>query len=325
MGDEKKEFAKTVQKAVQENASRLPKISDLEMDVFHVGGDFQRRFRGMCQQGAVKFDWNGHHKRRMTKPNAPSSYSLDFRREFGLEEGILTDCIHGFMHSDLEAAKKIYALFDKPGKYLPFMKHTYNYACYQCGEDVQLGFNGKDVKALNKCKFPDGMPPICVNISVPSGKLVFVNYFDGVEPPTDNGRFNGAAGYKLESEHYAKFNIAYGACGNSCPSVLLNAKKDKIIVGKQRYDDDDDEKIVDGFKGYERVGGVITDLWAWSAADLQTAIKVGWAEPAPLDSFKDDVIEVVPGKYRVSQLFHRVDYDNYKIKQKYATIERIGR
>lgn len=300
------------------------RITDAQMDVWRVASRIQHRLKELAQAGKIKFDWNGHHRRRVTQPTAPPDYTWEFRRDFGLEESVLSDCVHGFFHEDIEAANKIFALFDNPGEYLPLYKMTFNAGCYSCGQDVPVAFNGTTVRATEKCKFPDGMPPITAMISVPSGKLVFTNYFVDVEPPTDDGRFRGALGYKLETKHYAKYGIAYGACGNSCPSILRNAEKDKIIVGKVVYDEKDDKKVIDGFTGYTRVGGVITDLWAWSATDYDNALKIGW-EQTKNKFCQDDVVKVIPGKYRVSQLFHQVDYDNYKVKHKFATIERVGR
>jgi hypothetical protein len=310
------------------DAARLGDVkgfTDAEYEECRITSEAIRKFQAACQGGKITFNWNGHHKRRVTKPTFPSSYANSFRSQFGVEE----DIGEGWKSIKKENATQVLALLEKPGdESVPFGECTYTMGCYGCGQDIPLTFNGDTVKAGTRCKFPDGMGPINVTISVPSGKLVFVNYFDGVDVPNSKDVGLGPAGLRDETRHYAKHNIAYAACGNSCPSVWLNAKKDKIIVGNVIYDEKDDKKVIDGFEGYTRVGGVCTDLWAWSAACIDTATSFGWEQSyysggkkAP----KDDIVKVIPGKYRVSQMFHMCDYDNYKAKHKFATIERIGR
>ena len=280
---------------------------------FLLTGKIIRKFQQKLENGEITFDWNGHFLNRKNKPKFPTSFNLDFRREYGIEESFYDYII--LLVSDLRVdAKRLDVMLDKPtGDSIQFRKLAAVGMCVCCGDKMTLSFDGDTIKPITKCKYPNGHPPIEVYISVPSGKLVFENYFDGVKPPSDN-YLTGALDLKHETEHYAHQNIGYGACGNSCPGIFLKGKT-HIIMGSQGYDDNDN--IVDAHVGYKRVGGVTTDLWAWSATDIENAKKLGWKKGG-------SVINVKPGTYKVTQLFHLVGYDyEQRVAKKFATIEFV--
>lgn len=295
--------------ADQSNAEVMIRKYELERNT-------RERFSALLREGKVAFDWNGHHSRRKTKPKFPPAYIYEFRRDFGYEESFgdkLYTLFDDLNDADAELFQKV---CDKPGlDWFEFHKEII-ISCFDCGR-FRLGFkfDGQTVKATTRCKYPDGLPPIKAVINAPSGKLVAVNYFQAAVAPNVD-RFIGSLGYKHETEHYAKQNVAYGACGNSCPSIYANATNDKFIVGNPAYDDKMND-LPDPFPGFRQVNGVTTDLWAWSIADKKTAEKLD----GKID--KNDTFKAVPGRYRVTQLFHRVDGDNLKIPRKFATLELI--
>lgn len=278
--------------------------------------ELRERFSGLLRAGKVTFDWNGHHSRRKTKPVFPPAYIYEFRDKFGYEESFGDILYTLFAHLDDADVELFRKVCDKPGSSWFTFHEEIIISCFECGQ-FRMGFkfDGQTVKATTRCKYPDGLPPIKAVINVPSGKLVAANYFqDAVAPNVE--RFVGSLGYKHETEHYAKQNVGYGACGNSCPTIYANETNDKFIVGNPAYTEKMDS-IPNPFPGYRRVNGVVTDLWAWSIADKKTAEKLD----GKVD--KNDVFDAVPGRYRVTQLFHRIDGDNLRIPRKFATLELI--
>lgn len=286
-----------------------------EAEYYNLTGIANRKFRQKLMAGEITFDWNGHYRSRKTKPVFPPKYEYEFRKEFGLEESFGDILMLTVTDLSIKNFKKLLLMLDNPtNEYIPLRTVASINMCGDCGDKIKFSFNGDTVKVATKCKHPKGHPPVEVYISVPSGKLVFENYFVGANPPDDSGLM-GAVSNKYDTEHYAHQNVGYGFCGNSCPGVWLKGKTN-IIMGREGHDNND--KVIAPFTGYKQVGSVTTDLWAWSTADMETAKKLGWTGDR-----RATVVDVKPGVYKVSQLFHLVGeaYDNFELACKYATIE----
>lgn len=276
----------------------MDNIDDIR-GIFEVRDKIENGFKN----NKLKFSWNGHHKN--------GDYSSDVNQfyERNIAESAFLIVNHNY--------PKIKAVLENPGvNFVNFGTQKYNHGCEHCGQEIPLEFDGVTFRAKTVCPYPNGLGPIETEIITPTGQLVFANFFRGAERPKDDGY--GYQSFKIETEHFGKLNIAYGACGNSCPGVWQNGNK--IIIGNPGYDDDD--KIVDGWPEFKRVGGVITDLWAWSAADVRTAMKYGWKQPEA--GFKDGIVTVDPGKYKVTQLYHLNPERKYNHKRLFATLEKVG-
>jgi hypothetical protein len=277
----------------------------------------KERLEALLHGGEITFDWNGHHKGRITAPSVPSSYRWEYRKNYGYEETITDDLRLftiglGLHKGDEKRVALLTDLLDYPGKRWAALNDVATLGtCRHCGRRYGtiggLLFDGKRIKMATGCPWPGGHPPICVDIPVPSGVMVFANGFRKMRPPDMDGFYraniSGIPEWKAEMEHYARQGMAYGYCGNTCPSVYwIGRRRPWLAVGHYRL---------------KSVAGVCTDLWAWTMADLGLLQKLG----EPLD--RCEQVKVCPGIYRVTQLYHMTDWDGHKGPELYAKIERL--
>jgi len=162
--------------------------------------------------------------------------------------------------------------------------------CFKCGnnypfiiidkETIGIGPNYKmEDKGETDCTcvFSDGMKPQTIQFDVPTGVLVFSNFFDYRKPTTKSQKecdcyvnenredpsknemeifepkdkwagewsINEFLGRVNYMKHYAeKFNIAYGQMGNMSIGIFVNKEKNEIIIGNpyaEDYEDEEDE------------------------------------------------------------------------------------
>jgi hypothetical protein len=64
---------------------------DYNTEVAKIGQNVCRKLQQLLYDGKIKFDWNGHHRHRIMQPVVPSSYTLDYRKNFGYEEYVTND------------------------------------------------------------------------------------------------------------------------------------------------------------------------------------------------------------------------------------------
>jgi len=278
------------------------------------------RLQALWTNGEVTFDFNGHHKNRKTSPKVPKDYTHEFRRNFGHEEQIIGDLrprlITETTEDHLDLLERLLTCPGNSWVELPDVCPLS--CCFECGRRMKFLFNGGTIKVAEECEHPEGAPPLVNEIDVPSGMLVFCNYLRGCPDPDMNAAYNqglyGILEWKHRQDHFAKLNVAQVFCGNSCPAVSQDG--DKLYVGNPVYGDEE-EIALPG----DRVAGVTTDLWEWSASDRATA--------ELYDELVDDYheqVEVVPGRYRVTQLYHTDLKHQYSAEDEphiFATIELV--
>jgi hypothetical protein len=301
------------------------------------------RFEDLLAEGKIIFDFNGHFRNRQTQPKIPKDSYLPVPGGLFRSEEIFRDEVFHLLrvsflrnHSGVSNAEKRIAkklpcidpkLFEKkmisPGKKAMVIPTPYNLRqCSECGDKFVFTFNGRTVKVKDPCRYPDGAPPFTVTIPCPSGVLVFANYFHFAESSSVSHAecLARVEGLKYETRHYAKQGIAHAFCGNSCPGIFLNQGNDYLIVGRQGENGE--------FPGYRKVAHVVTDLWAWSAVDLnllQKQVKKHRTKENGL-SMKafDQRVRVKPGKYRVTQRIHTIDRDDRSRPQRFATLKWVS-
>jgi hypothetical protein len=267
------------------------------------------KFDKAFQAGQIRFDFNGHHRKRRSKPTKPKEYTYDFRRDFGYEETIIDD-IHtaAFIYAkDMESVELGMKLIDNPGNGRKWVLldgvNDLGY-CVDCGKRLRYRFNGRTIKVVDACEHPTGTP-ITFEIDVPSGVMLFANYFDKIVDFDTNTAYradaHGAAEHKMELEHYAAQNVAQVFCGNSCPGIYKCENRDKFWIGNAGYDSEGDNET-EQMPG-KSVGSICTDLWAWSMTCQDTYDKLGCEHGSDFD------VKVKPGKYRVTQhWYHKGGY-----------------
>lgn len=201
--------------------------------------------------------------------------------------------------------------------------------CGTCGEHVQfeLGEYGF-AYTTTECQYPQGITTV-VEINVPSGRLICdddLRDAPQMEPSDDEqeemASYNTVRGQAQMVEAYAKLGMAYGPCGNSCPS-LFEVEPGKYVVSTWNEDDEDGP---DGPAPGKQVAWFCTDLWAFSMADYDAYVAAGGP---PLDEQNQNgtrsVIDVPPGRYRMTYHYGEADFDHdYYGAVTYAEFERIG-
>lgn len=282
------------------SSSKLRK--QLDETSFFAVRKVSKRLNYFLQKGRILFDYNGHHRTRLAQPICPKEYEYAFRRDFGYEETLINRLDHhvNYRLKSLHAIQSLQNVLDNPGPtWIQFGLLDQFTHCNECGQLLKYKFNGEVIKAINKCKHPTGSPPIKFNIDIPSGFMVFSNYFDNVEKfDADEAYHLGLFGYckhKAELEHYAKQSVAQVFCGNSCPKVNLDKENNILYVGRDGFDENDNE-VIDHLPG-QQVASICTDLWAWSMCDSYKAKELGIFNP-------DEFVAVTPGNYTVTQYFY---------------------
>ncbi|SEM77716.1 hypothetical protein [Streptacidiphilus jiangxiensis] len=168
------------------------------------------------------------------------------------------------------------------------------HSCAVCGESPQLEVTADAVEVTNACLYPDGITTE-TTLNVPSGKIVITDDLRGVYgwDLETIGDYNTAAGQDRAIRSLAAAGCAFGPVGNSCPG-LYRTGPDTYVIATPGYDEDEgDEQLA----GAERIAGIVTDLWAYSIADVDdftarggSVADLGWTA---------DVVDITPGTYQV--------------------------
>lgn len=272
--------------------------------------------------GEITFDYSGHHRGlKKSSPKVPTEYKWEFRRDHFWEEQIRDDIRSGFMRMTRTQQRTFKRLLKKGGDWIELNGVCRFRKCSECGANVKYKFNGSTIKAIGRCKYPKGQPPISVDIKVPSGVMVFANYFN--IPSFEGDIEGGYPEHVAELEHYAKHGVAQMFCGNSCPGVYKEG--DKFWIGNAAHGEDY-ETVIDDLPGTQ-VTSVTTDLWAWSMTDLYNHQKVTGKKGIKSDQHHYySYVRVTPGTYRVTQRFYaNGGYGPEGKADIFATMERIGR
>ena len=156
---------------------------------------------------------------------------------------------------------------------------------------------------------------LVAEISVPSGKLIFTNYFDKEEIYSlDKADINCVAGRYELMKHLAEKNIGYGQMGNMSVSVFVNAAKDEIIIGGNYAYTEDDEEIEIEHPGYTELGSISLSVWRWMCGDAKILKQHGEELPKikyggeTCTNYRDYVgVKVQPGTWVIE---HYYDFGN---------------
>lgn len=177
--------------------------------------------------------------------------------------------------------------------------------CSKCGEAPTFSFNGKEVLAT-PCKYAKGVPPFTFFLNIPSGKLVIENDLREQFRCFSNFNVNTTEGQKLTTEYYATLGLAHGFVGNSCPSLYkINAKTYTIGVKAPKTN-------------AKKITTICTDLWWYSLCDYNELSR----RTKDIEAFT--YVDVVPGVYKFSHLYHKLDKTKSdRLNSTYTKIERV--
>lgn len=210
--------------------------------------------------------------------------------------------------------------------------------CSKCNCYVSYAFDMKELKIKGVDNFQKLEPcsikkeiEYKLNLNIPSGKIVFTNYFRGLLDD-DKYRDNSLGTYKgliAHARDYEKDNIGYMYVGNSSPSIYIDEKKKNIIAANyyvlEEYDGYKEDNALEEFfenyeitkselkkiqkklNGFTEIGRVSTSLWAVTFMDY--------------DQFKEALDKKGLNEKNYNQDFFVVEIDGSKIEVETNNIE----
>lgn len=209
--------------------------------------------------------------------------------------------------------------------------------CSECGEELKVTFDGKCLKLFSEtntpCPNPNGMPEFSFEINIPSGKMVFANdlrefYVSREEEKSWNYNIMFNIGLKQTSLAYASRNMGHGFVGNTDPGIY-RLSDGNLELGVDGYDENnlDDFEVIDDHNESkviphvgEKLGFICTGLWWYSIGDFEELTNKGYNYN---NETYDTIVEVAPGKYRITHKFHTLDRDDYSGPKTYVLIEKV--
>lgn len=175
-----------------------------------------------------------------------------------------------------------------------------------------------DLSLVTDCaikKFKDA-GKLVSEINVPTGDLIFTNYFKKEELYTmpneykSENSINCIQGRYNLMQHLAAKNIGYGQMGNMSVSVFVKNTGDEIIIGSEYDYDGDDENYVE-HEGFKKIGDISLSVWRWMCGDLQVLKDNNEELPSNLvankkieDDYKDYIwTKVKPGTWTIEHFY----------------------
>lgn len=158
-------------------------------------------------------------------------------------------------------------------------------------------------------------------IEVPSGKLLFTNFFkqdkiyefpDGVNQYDAEHSINSILGRNNLMQYLATQNIGYAQMGNMSVNVFVNKTGDEIIIGNDYgYDRKTDREYTIKHKGFKNLGSISLSVWRWMCGDIQVLKEHGEELPDNLvvnkcveNDYKDYILtDVKPGKWKIEHYY----------------------
>lgn len=206
----------------------------------------------------------------------------------------------------------------------------FQWRCHTCDESLDLywrdennlflGRKERDSALEEPCSLPHGHLPTTHNIQVPTGKLLFANFFREFEDYDDEEenkawRFlNFFAGRVRIMGHLAEQNVGYGQYGNTSVGIYISPDRKRIVVLEcelERLDDyyDEPEKsspiYKEGMKligdGYKHLGDISLGVWRVMFADRSILEAANHQEISDEMDYVD--ADVVPGTWNVTHYF----------------------
>lgn len=215
------------------------------------------------------------------------------------------------------------------------------FSCYDCNKRLGLTMTAENVfTAFNIHDFEPNkrtgeilrceMENVVVNealhsqIDVPTGSLIFANYFGGMDTeekrklytmPDGLRDINSLLGRLKLMQYLAAHNVGYAQMGNMSVTFFANVDGDEIIVGADsvfHYDEDDDdameEEEIMEYPGFTKIGQICLDVWRWQCADRLTLAQHHQDIPVHIfnkpDTFGEYIeIKVKPGRWAIEHYY----------------------
>lgn len=180
--------------------------------------------------------------------------------------------------------------------------------CATCGKYLSWKWDNTAncIVSSDDCLEVD-IQPYQVTLSVPSGKIVFADNLFPIFPELEEieaENYNSCVGQRNYAQELAEKGMVYGAVLNTCPSLFLNTKTNAILIANPGWDKETEDEIVP--EDCIRIGGVTTDLWAYSIVDYDMFIEAAGKDA---DMQFVEVAEVPKGTYTFTHYAGLPDFD----------------
>lgn len=145
-----------------------------------------------------------------------------------------------------------------------------------------------------------------VELPVPSGRIVFADDLSSVIPDADETGldYNTPEGRQIFAQRSIENGVAYGAVGNTCPTLFRDTLTGALHIANPVYDIADEPVIPDN---WVELGDICTDLWAYSIADADTYVKHG----GDLNNPRVNVAEIPAGVYTFTHFSDDPEFDRH--------------
>lgn len=190
--------------------------------------------------------------------------------------------------------------------------------CQNCGERLQWERGPRSsIVATTDCSVSNGTT-YSNTINVASGRIVFADSLFHVFPKLVDRKgldYNSAVGRKEFARRLAENNIAYGSVIDTSPTLYLNTITGGLVVADvfdDYYDEDEDGTP----EGWEKLGLIITDLWAYSITDYDTFVNHG-GDP---DDPRVTIAEIPAGEYTFTHYADQASFDDDLSEEKPVVI-----
>lgn len=198
------------------------------------------------------------------------------------------------------------------------------FKCGVCGEELVLETDGKTLRTVSQCPYPDGLI-FDFELNVPSGKLVVANDLRPLFDFIGDYDINTLVGCMKHSLAMAEVGCAQGFVGNTCPGVYQIDDNKLTIAATGLGEEDDDGNIDEDDPELtppgELVASICTDLWWYAIVDYDEFVRRD--SKGTLDNHNAETVNVKPGVYRFRHLYYALDRDNCSQPQTYTEIEWV--
>lgn len=296
--------------------------------------------------------------------------------EFWLEKKDPTNKTEEEIASDLSTSNSLAEIYTKlqTRKFRPYerigaMGSSREFYCHNCGDRHDLMIVNANTIALAPtydqkqagnldavCMFADGLKPKVVELDMPSGDIVFANYFmvegqdrhedtvyDPKEDKYDQYSVSDHRGRTNRMNKLAESGIGYGQMGNMSIGIYVNKQRNKIIIGDSYPEDEVGEINLDYRQakkdGFIYCGSISLGVWAYYLVDRENMVKYntapvegGWRKDIESknltkdnkDGYYDRIIaNVQKGKWRLTHYYDVTPDPEDGRLFKYAELELI--
>jgi hypothetical protein len=255
----------------------------------------------------VDMDWNGHWENGEYFDNEEAwKERIDFlflciKRNVSIEQ--ITSLVQAIQTG-------------KPTEWVSLGSLT-SFDCTNCDKNVEILFNGVNMRMATACPYPNGHYPFSVELNVPSGKMFFENDLRDLFSIVGGYNVNSSLGLVKTTEAYEKVGMAHGFTGNSCPAILqsdgqhlnislppdMEKKWDNELAKEVDLTPEEKQELEKVNPPGEKIGWICTDLWWYSCVDYDELKRRYLIDGGDEEKFEQQqkhatIANVKPGVYK---------------------------